>query len=258
MQMTMDVFNNHNRIIHQQAQRKNQRKQRNPVNRLPREQTDGQHNKQNQRNIQGHDGRFAPAEENQQDDNHRHNRDAQMLDEQIHRIIGARARITGNGHIHIIGNQLAPEAVQLLLYVPGNKHGVGTAFFGQRNRNRRHLDIRAVQMNLLATGGAEADAVIGRHLGRAVVNLGNIAQIHRLALPLPHDQTPDLIRILQISVQPDPSHKASANKIAFRTAGIGRGQRAVQLIEGYVIGGQSRRIQCNGYFMVATAENIGH
>ena len=256
MQMTVNVFNHNNGVIHKQTQRKNQRKQRDPVDRLISKQANRQHDEQDQRDVHRHDRCLAPAQKQQQNHDHGCNGDTQMLDKQVHRRVRAFAGVSRDVDTHIVGNQVTLQLIQLGFNAPGHKHRVRAPFLGQRNRHgwrfglfRRHRTLRR---------RTKPDAVVLTDFRRPILDRGNVPQIDRFVLPLADNQRPYFLRILQVAIEPDPRHLIVPDQRADGAARIGACEDPMKLVQRDPVSGQTGWIDLDQDFVVLSADDIRH
>src|ERR1019366_655754 len=105
--MPHDILHHHDRVIHQDADREDQREQRDAVQRVTVEIEDRQGKRQGHRNGDKYDERFAQPQRNSDQQAHRYHRD-EHVPQQFVRFPGGRvAVIPGNGYGHVRRNHAA-------------------------------------------------------------------------------------------------------------------------------------------------------
>ena len=112
--MPDDVLHDHDGVVHQNADGKNQREQRNAIQRKSVEIKNQQCQCERGRNGQRHDDGFAPAEHEQDEHRHAHHRKQHVPEQFVGFILRRHPVVTGDANLHIAGNDVALERVHLL------------------------------------------------------------------------------------------------------------------------------------------------
>ena len=102
-----DVLNNDNGVVDQNADREDQRKQRDAIEGVAKEVEDEQRERQGDRNSEQHHARFAPAEREGNQQRHRERRQEQVLQQFVGFVFRRLAVIAGDGDVQVLGDQKA-------------------------------------------------------------------------------------------------------------------------------------------------------
>ena len=105
--MTDDVFHHHNRVIDQNADREDQREERDPVQSVSVKVKHQQGHREGRRDRQQHDQRFAPAEEQQDQHGHPEHGDTHVQEQLVALLGGGVAVVAGDGHLNVGGQERA-------------------------------------------------------------------------------------------------------------------------------------------------------
>ena len=181
----IDVFDHHDGIIHQNANREDQREQAHPVDGIPqdigREHGDQNHHRDHD---QHHDRRPEPQQGPDQN-GHDGGCDEQLEDQFIDLVVGGRAIVAGDRNLYVVRNQTALQIVHLFQNRVGHCHAVAAGFLGDGDGHRR----RAVGCpRVFGEGGT---GVIHDHvmrIGRGFPHLGDVAHVDGGAVAYPHHQ----------------------------------------------------------------------
>ena len=174
--LSVEVFGDGDRIVHQRSQSQNQRKQGNAIDRLSSNPAHQQRPGQGQRNHQRHDQRLAPTQEDDQQCHHNANGDKQTAVEIPHRSGSGATIVAANGNLYP-GWQLGFECLNPLENLASNDDGVGALFLGNANGNGRLFD-KLTRRMVFGVGGRIGDIPI-----LAVMEAGEAGAI---AKPIPH------------------------------------------------------------------------
>ena len=178
-EMAHDVFHHHDGVVHQNADGKDQREQRHPVQRVAEEVEDEQRERQGHRNRDQHHAGFAPAQRQRDQQRDRKRRDEQVLQQFVGLVLRGLAIVAGDGDVQVGRQQISAQLFDFLLGLFGDDGRVRALALGQRDGHRRILAAHGV---IRRSGGVGVQNVILR-LRRPIHDFRrHIAQVHRLAL----------------------------------------------------------------------------
>ena len=135
MKVADDVLDHHDGVVHQNADGKNQREERDAVQREAVQIKHQQRQRERGRNGDGHDERFTPAQRQQNQQGHAHYGDEHVPEQLIGFLLRRQAVISRDGHLHVGGNDAAFERVNFLEDFVGDGDGIGTRPFGDGQRD---------------------------------------------------------------------------------------------------------------------------
>jgi hypothetical protein len=130
-----DVFDHDDRVVDQDADREDQREERDAVQRVSVKVEHQQREREGRGDGEQHDERFAPAEEEQDQQGHAEDRDAHVQQQLVALLGGGVAVVAGDGHADVGGQQRALEGVDLGEHVVDDVDGVGAGALGDADRD---------------------------------------------------------------------------------------------------------------------------
>ena len=221
--MAVDVLDHHDRIVHQDADRKYQRKQRHPVE----GETPGPGRKQRDSEGQDHrtadDGRLALAERKKHQRHHRRGGKQQLGDQLLRLVVCRGAVVARFGHLHIARDHGIAQRLDPLHHRIGHVDGVFAGLLGDRNRHRRVFG----HVSALLAGHAVPDVAAGRQ--RTVAHRGHVAQENWLAGTHTHHQVGHLAGLAQERPGLDGHRAVAMNQLTDRQTKVGGQQRLAQV-----------------------------
>ena len=185
--MANDVLHNHDGVVDQDADRKDQRKQRDTIERVADQIEDGQGQCQRHGNGHGHDPRLAPAKGEPDEQGHG-DHGQQHVEKQLVRLLLCRlAVVTRDAQLHIGRDHAAFERFNLFDDGTGDQRRIRGRALGHRDRHRR------------PDAGLVPGVDIVRRLLRTVGDSGNVSQVDRAAVARTDD---DPLRVVRIADEP--------------------------------------------------------
>jgi len=181
-----DVFDDHDGVVHQDADGEDQREERDAVERVPVEVKNQQREREGRGDGEEHDERFAPAEEKQDEQRHAEDGDAHVQQQFVALFGGGVAVVARDRHRHVVGQQRAAERVDLGEHGVDDVDRVGAWALGERERDG----------GLGRAFAGEVQHVVGGLLG-GVGDGGDVAQVHRAILVNAHDDLADVGGVAQ-------------------------------------------------------------
>ncbi len=133
------VFDHDNGIIHKNADRENQSKQRDAVDGVAEEVEDRHGERERDRNSQQYHTRLAPAEEERDEKSDGQGRQQQVLQQFVGLVLGCLAVVARGGHGHVVGNGDALHLMHATEDGVGDVGGIRPLALGHGNRHRRIL-----------------------------------------------------------------------------------------------------------------------
>ncbi len=152
MNAAVDVLDDDDTVVDEEAQRQNERKERDPIDALPVDPADAEDPEQDERNGEGHDRRFAPTEEDEEDHHHGHDGQCQMFDQSVDRGVCLASVVSGHRHTHTPGKSDRLKTVQSREHLPCDGDPVRPLLPGQREG-----DGGARGAHTVGIGGPKAD-----------------------------------------------------------------------------------------------------
>ncbi len=137
--MPGDVLDVDDRIVHEQAEREDQREQGHAVDRVAEEQIDPQGQAEDDRHGHGHDEGLAPAQAQGQESDDDQDGDPERLDQFVHLVIGGQTGVPRDDHVDVVGHHLSPQVLGGLEYRPRDGDGVGPLLLGDGDGHGRVL-----------------------------------------------------------------------------------------------------------------------
>ena len=175
-----DVFDDDDRVIHQDPDREDQREERDAVQRVAVEVENEERERERRGDREEDDERFPPAEEKQNQNRDAKDRDAHVQQELVALLGGRMAVVARDRHGHIRRQQRAPQRGDFGEHRVDDVDGVGPGTFRETERDGG-----------IERGGAPVtvEHIIGRLLG-GVGNRGDVAQVDGTSLhDADHDRT---------------------------------------------------------------------
>ena len=219
--VAVDIFDNDDRIVDKDADREDQRKQRNAVDREAHRPRGEQSQHQGDDHRRTDDDRFTPAEREQDQQDHRHRREHELLDQLVGLVTGSLAIVAGCRKLHIGRNDNTGQRLQARSDGAGDIGGIAAGFLGDRESHRRCI---AAGRSGLAGGCTEPDVAI-RQIG-AGTDLRDIRKEDGLALVETDDECSDIGCAGQEAAGGDRHAGVLDDAIACLADRIGRAQRA--------------------------------
>ena len=124
VEMADNVFDHDDGVVHEDADGKNQREERDAVQREAVEIKHQQSQRQRGRNRNGHDDGFAPAQREQNQQRHADHGDEHVPEQFVGFFLRRQAVISRDGHLHFGGNDAAFERVNFSQDFVGNGDGI--------------------------------------------------------------------------------------------------------------------------------------
>ena len=231
--MAMNILDHDDGIIDQNTDGKNQRKQRYAVKRKSPRPRCEQRRRQREYHGGTDDGRFATAERQEHQRDHRGGREQQFGDELFRFVVGGGAVVAGFGDLDIGGNDGVLEQLHAAHDGVGYVDGVFAGLLGDGNRDCGILGA------VFACNAVPYIAASGR---RAIAHGGNIAQKYGLPATYAHDEVGQVLRAFEKWPRFDRDRAIAREQIARRHAGIGRLQCRAQIGDGNAATRHARRI----------------
>ena len=168
----MNVFHHHNGVIHQNTDRKYQRKQGDPVQSIS--QQIGYQERQSQRRRHRHadNPSFSPAQGKADQQHYGYRRNQHMLQQLIGLFLRRLSIITRNRPLHIKRQYLAVESFQFRQGPFGNHCRIGAFLLGYRQSHRLIGSISCLQL-----GGAPSGLIhkyVLLRFSRAICNRSDL------------------------------------------------------------------------------------
>ena len=217
--VAVDVLHHHNGVVHQDADRENQRKQRYPVEGEAPSPGRKQRHRERQHHGHAHDGGLAAAQGQEDECHHRRCGEQQLLDELLGLVVGGGAVVAGFRHLHAVGNHGVVQLFDPLHHRIGDVDGVLSRLLGHREGHGRVFVHGALRGFAAGTGGAGGapwnpmpDVAAGGQ--GTVLNIGHIFQEHRLARAHAHHEVGHLIGARQNGAAVQLNGSVAAQQLA--------------------------------------------
>ena len=210
--MTNDVLHHHDGVVDEDADRKDQRKQCDPIEGVSDQIEDGQSQRQRDGNGNGHDPRLAPAKRERDKQGHGDHSQQHVEKQLVRFLLRCLAIVTGDGQLHIGRNDGALQRFEFLDDRARDSRRVCGLPFRHRDGHRRR-DPRL---------GAGVDIV--RRLLRPVGDGGNVSEVDRAAVARTED---DPLRVVCVADEPAGLDE---HLLVVRGEGAGR-QLSVRLLD---------------------------
>ncbi len=230
----VDVLDDDDRVVDQDADREDQREEAHPVEReAPRPRREQRCGKR-QQHRDADDDRLAAAERDEHQGDDGQGREQQLGDQKLRLVVGSAAIVARHARLDAGRNHRVPELCEALLDALRHHHGVFAGLL-------RHLDRDggpgASRIGRLPAARL-ADAVPGvvRRRWRAVFDARDVGEVDRLPVVHPDDKLAHRPRRLEKLAGFDVDRLVAANQRAGRQGRICRAQRALQIGGGKAIG----------------------
>ena len=173
-----DVLHHHDRIVHQDADGEDQRKQGDAVQRVAVEIEHEERQCQRDRNGGEHDERLPPAKHKPDQQRHRDDGEEHVPEQLVRLLRGGLTVVAGDGHVEIGGEDVAASGLHLFVDRAGQLDRVHALTLGD---GEGHCRTCLAALRVLAH-------VVGR-FAAAVDDRRHIAQPHRAGVALLHHDT---------------------------------------------------------------------
>ena len=241
--MPVDVFHHHNGVVHQNADRKDQRKQRHAVEREAPGPGREQGGRQGQNHGGAHNHGLAPAQRktDQQDD--RTSGKRQFLNQFVGLFRRCFTVVAADGDFHVGRNHRVAQGVQPRTHGARHVHGVFARLFGHRQGDS------GVDATGRGPGVGTARGVPHVALGqlRTGLNARHFAQVNRQALVNAHHEVAHILRRAQELSGFNGQHLgAGAGGVQHRARGhaqVGRRQGLLERHQIHTPFAQAHRVQ---------------
>ena len=174
MKMAHDVFHHDNRVVHEDADGKNQREERDAIQREAVEIKNEQRQCECCGNRQQHDDGFAPAQHEQDQKRHAYHREQHVPEQFVGFILSRQTIVPRDGDLDIGWNDVALQRIHFFQNLTGNGNCIRTRPLGNGERNGR-----LISGNFIRRTGTEEHILAW--FFRAIRNVRHVAQINRLA-----------------------------------------------------------------------------
>ncbi len=128
--MADNIFNDDNRVIHEDADREDESKERDPVERVSVEVENEEREAQRHGNSQKNDQGFAPTEEEEDQDRDAEDRQPHVEQQFVGFVAGGRSVVAGDRDADVGRNQGAAEAIHFGDHGFHHVHGIRAGTFG--------------------------------------------------------------------------------------------------------------------------------
>ena len=189
--MPGDVFDHHNRIIHQNPDGEDQRKKAHTVQRVSHDPRGKERQQNGHRNDNRHHHSLAPANRDPDQGHDGNRRQCQMEQKLIGLFVSAFAIVAGEFHSQIRRNDLALKPFDGVANLFGNGHRIGTGPLGHSQRHGRNTRVKGFPFGprhgehaVLLRVSFQADTRHVTHIDRSAITRG-------------HQEIGDLIQPLQ-------------------------------------------------------------
>ena len=196
--MAMDVLDHHNGVVDQDPDRKDQRKERHPVE----GETPGPRCEQRRGERQDHRGtddhRFAPAQgqAHQQDDGA--SGEPQLLDQLVRFLGRSFPVVSGDRGLDVVRNDRVAQFCQALARGARHVHRVFPRLFRHRDGHGRLRTSCGLRPRGLRGSLPRREPDIALGLGGAGFDVRHLPQVHRPARVHTHHQITHLLRVAQV------------------------------------------------------------
>ena len=226
-----DVLDHDDRVVHQDADREDQREERDAVQGVAEEIEQEERERQRDRNRDQHHGRLAPAED--QPDQRRDREDGeQHVPQQLVALVGGRlAVVAGDGELHVRRHQRPLQRVELRRDAPGDVGRVGALPLGDGDGDGR-----------LRAGGLRLEGDVRRRLGVAVDDVRHVAHEHGTPARRGHDGVAQIIGRAQAVPRLEAGHAAARDRARRGAAHVGAGDRLLNGERIEIVGRQPRGV----------------
>ncbi len=197
LEMPVDVLDDDDGIVDEDADGEDEGKEGHPVERVAIEVVDEQRQGERHRNRHGHDDGLARTEGQRDQDDDGDRRDEHVLEQLIGLVLRRLAVISRHRDVHIRGDEVPPERIDLRQCLACHDAGVGAFFLRDGDGDGLVLPGGVPGDPLARTGGPEAhEDVIARLLG-AVLERGHVLQVDRPSVMDAHDDAAHLVDAVQ-------------------------------------------------------------
>ena len=247
--MAVDVFDHHNRVIDQDANRKNQRKQRDAVQRKAPGPRGKQGGRQRQPHGHANDQRLAPAQGKKHQGDHAGGGKQQFLNQLLRLVVGRGTVVARFGHLHLSGDDGVAQLFHALHHGLGHVDGVGPGFF-------RYCQGDGRIFSGLASAHLSMPDIALRRPG-AIGHSGDVFQKDGLALAGADHDVGHLLGAGQQRPGLERDGLVAAQQLTQRQALVGRLQSAAHLVHRDGATGHAGRIQLYQHGAAGAADG-GH
>ena len=247
----MDVFHHDDRVVDQNADRKNQREQRHAVQRKPIRPRSKQGRGECQQHRTANDQGFALAQRKQHQQHHRRGREQQFLDQLFGLVIRSGTVIAADGRDHALGDHAAFQRRDAGDHLVGNIDRIFARLLGDRQGHRR-VGLAAGLFVRPADTRAKPH-VLSRLIGTGD-HAGDVADENRLAVRHADNQLPDIRCARQKRTGFYQQFAVVGGQRAGRLRGIGQLQHIANVLRANAKRGHTLRIHHHAHHIRRAAD----
>ncbi len=239
-----DVLDDDDGVVHQDADREDQREERDPVEGVAEEHEDEERQGERDGDGQQHHARLAPAEGegHQERDGQRGQR--HVLEKLVGFLRGRLAVVPSHRRPHVGRHDPRRERIEFAVDRVDDGDRVGPTALAHRESDGRE----ATRTPGLAVGH------VGHGALRAVDDRGDVGKAHGPAVPLRDDDGPELGSTLEKAARLDGETAVGRNQLAGRRPPVRGGERAGDRAERQPAGGEPRRIELDAELAAQAAD----
>ena len=242
--MADDVLDDDDRVVHQDADREDEREERDPVEGVAVEVEDEQRERERRRDGEEHDRRLAPAEEQQDEQGHPEHGDAHVQ-EQFVALLGGRVSVVARDrHADLGRDDPSAEGLEAGARLPDDFDGVGARTLGEGERDRGFERALLVGM----------EDVVARVVGLRA-HRRHVAEAHGLSAFEPDDEVAEILFPREGPADLEVDLFAAEGAGAELTRLIGLLDRADDLRRRHAVGREPLRIEPDAHRQAAPADD---
>ena len=243
----VNVLDDHDGVVDQDADREDQREQRNAVQREAPRPRGEQRRRQRQDHRAADDGGFAPAERQEHQCDDRRGGEQQLLDQLLRLVVGGGAVVARFGDLDVVRDDGVAQHLHATHHRVGDVDGVLARLLGDGDGHGRIL---------AAVLARHALPDIATRRQGAVADGGHVLQEDRLAVAHADHQFRDIVGILEERAGFDGDRAIGREQVAHRQAEVGRLQRSAQVGDGHAGAGHAGRIDLDDHSAAGSANRI--
>ena len=234
--VTVDVLHHHDGVVHQDANRENQRKQRHAVEREAPSPRGKQSDRQGQDHSSTHNGSFATTQGNEHQGHHRGCGEQQLLNQLLGFVVRGFAIVARGGDFHVLWNLALLECGHLRQHSISHLNGVFAGLLGDG-------DGHCGAFARLGSGHTVPHGGVG--LSAAITHLGNVMHVQRCTRTHAHHQAGHILGAAQEGARFDGDGLLADQQITHWCAQMRRLQSHSQLRYGDASGLHACRVDVN-------------
>ena len=231
--MAVDVLDDDDRVVDEDADREDEREQRHAVEREAPGPGGEQRDRQREDHGAADDRRLAPAERQEHERDHGGGGEQELFDQLGGLVVCGRAVVARFGDLDAVRDERVAQHRDARHHAVGDADRVLALLLRDGERDGR-------KFAAIAAGDAMPDIALGRQ--RTVGDGCHVLQEHRLAVAHGNDQLADVSRVAQVRTRLERQRTVARQQIADGRAEVGREQGLAQLGDGHARAGHAPRV----------------